>query len=182
MCERELCCASLLLQPPRHVVVLMWQWVWDEAVWRVTQQELSERTKKRPIMNTVFEAAQPLSLAFCFCARGKREKETGRWSRGACSPLSVFISFPSSLSFSTISSNWILCGDVLSPISALCFTLNIVLFPLHFLSYGPLAPLPQTSISVLHLFNIPPLVGGCFFYWAWDTCSDSLTERHCTIQ
>lgn len=113
---------------------------------------------------------------------------TGRWSSPACSPLSVSISFPSFLSFSTISSYWILCGAVLSPIFSLSFTLTIVLFPLHFLhSQPPLDLYPhtsdKTSISVPHLFNISPLVGGCFIYCAEDTRSDSLTtEKHSTIQ
>ena len=40
----------------------------------------------------------------------------------------------------------------------------------------------KTSISVPCLFNISPLVGGCFIYRARDTCGDSLTERRCTMQ
>lgn len=45
----------------------------------------------------------------------------------------------------------------------------------------PSNPLSKKSISVPCLFNISPLVGGCFIYPAWDTCSDSLREWDCTI-
>lgn len=103
--------------------------------------------------------------------RDKMGKETGRWSGPACSPLWVSISFPSFLFFSTATSNWIVCGDVLSPISSLCFTLTIVLYSLNCLYLQPLwpsTPLPYTRqasqclvCSIFHhwwedvLFNMP---------------------------
>lgn len=158
----------------------------------MTQQELNEGTQKKPKTHLKLKSQRdlhsPLFLCtICInCAQKKEKEKKGRLSSPACSPLSVSISFPSFLYFSTISSNWILCGDVLSPISS-PFHPNHSAFSSPFsASTSPLALYPptldKTSISVPCLFNISPLVGGCFIYRAWDTCSDSLTERHCTIQ
>lgn len=152
----------------------------------MTQQELNERTKKRPL-HSVFGATEPMSPAFCLCTQivePKRQNRKRKWEDGADLPVVHYqlLFPPHHLCLSTISSNWILHSDVLSPISSLCFTWTIVLFPSPFsASTAPWSSgfptSDKISISVLCPLDISPLVGGCFIYQAWDTCSDSLTER-----
>lgn len=197
MCEiekKELCCASLLpLQPPRHVAVSMWQWVWESVrLCAASGEWLSKSLMKEQRRNQyISKAEKPPWPAFTsvFCAHfmyelyvtDKKGGETGRWDALACSPLSVSISFPSFLSFSTMSSNWILCGDVLSPISSLCFNLTIVPFPLHFsASTTPLALSPPYLRQDKHLSALSVqyfTTGGRMFYLPSLTHLQWLTHR-----
>lgn len=145
---------------------------------RLSRQHLSKSLmKEQRETNTYMKLQSHCHLhSLLFCAQFMYELHSARDK----SPLFIFISFPSTLSFSTISSNWIHCGDVL--LLFFLFHPNHSAFSFPFLHPQPPWPsADKTSISVLCLFNISPLVGGCIIYRAWDTCSDSLQERYCTI-
>lgn len=60
-----------------------------------------------------------LCTVYVWILQSEQPKETERKSNPDYSPLSASTTIPSYLSFRTISSNWILCGDALSPISSL---------------------------------------------------------------
>lgn len=172
--------AALCFAAPRHVVVLMWQWVWDS----VRLCAASGKWLSKSLMNDKEETSTHLKLKspatwihLCSCAqfmfkllsfRDKKKEEAG----AALPAVHYQFLFPSHLpivlSFSTISSNWILCGDVLSLISSLYFTLTIVLFPFHFLHpqslWLSLSPYlrQDTHLSALSVQYF--ITGGRMFY------------------
>lgn len=133
-------------------------------------------------------AALPTPTCSVFVQFYVRIVECSKSRGGKSQRLSIiFISLPSFLPLSTIPSNRIRCSDVLSPVSSPLVHNSPSAFSSPFsASATPMALwlpyLRQDKQSVLCLFNISPLVGGCFIYRGPDTCGDSLTERHYAVQ
>lgn len=148
--EKAVLFSDVLLQPLRPVAVLMG----DGFKMRLSREWLSKSLMKEQRREHCILYLEPQSQCHLHsvCVHkllSLRDKTGRKWEDGADLPVVHYqlLFPPHHLCLSTISSNWILCSDVLSPISSLCFTRTIVLFPLHFLHpqpHGPLTSLPQT--------------------------------------